>query len=107
MEKLSFKQFLDSKEQLLRAIENPPVNVVEYEIRKYCTLYVGESKEAKELISLKPKNKIIIEWLYEDLNDPQPINIQFEGIDQECDDYVTFWSGDKLNKWLNRHTILV
>jgi len=106
MEQLSFKQFLDSKEQLLKAINNPPVNVLEYEIRKYCTLYVGDSQETKELISLKPKNKIIIEWLYEDLNDPQPINIQFEGLDYS-DEYVTFWSGTKLNKWLSRHTHLI
>jgi hypothetical protein len=107
MEKLSFKQYLDSREQLLKAAEHPPVTVIEYEITKYCTLYVGESKDTRELISLKPKNKIIIEWLYEELTDPQPINIQFDVICHARVDYVTFWSGDKLNKWLNRHTILV
>lgn len=101
MERLSFKQYLDSKEQLLKAIENTPVTRLEYEIRKYCTLVVGESVDDQQIISLRPKNKIIIEWSYVNPSNPTPVNIEFDGID--LDESSTPWSGVKLQKWLMRH----
>ena len=102
MEKLTFKQYLDSREQLLKAIDNDPITILEYEIRKYCTIPIGESNDNKQIISLKPKNKIIIEWSYLDPTNPIPTNIQFDGIDSD-EINRTFWSSDKLTKWLSRH----
>lgn len=105
MERLTFRQYLDSKQQLLNAIENTPVSVVEYEVKKYCALTVGETEGEKELIGLKPKHKVIVEWRYDDLLNPTPENIRFVGakdvdIDQR---FSTFWTGSKLQKWLARH----
>lgn len=105
-EKLTFKQYLESREQLLKAIEKIPTTIVEYEVRKYCTLPIGENDTEKETISLKPKHRIIVEWRYDDINNPTPLSLQFVGgiknID-ESEQYSIFWPGNKLQKWLVRH----
>lgn len=105
MDKLTFKQYLESKEQLLKAIENTPVSVLEYEVKKYCSLTVGESEEDKSLVSLKPKHKIIVEWRYTSVDNPTPESIRFVGVNEVDEDEAlsTFWSGNKLQKWLTRH----
>lgn len=105
MEKLTFKQYLESKEQLLKAIGNTPVSVVEYEVKKYCSLTLGESEEDKSLMSLKPKQKIIIEWRYTSVDNPTPEAIKFVGVKDVDEDEVhsTHWTGTKLQKWLVRH----
>lgn len=103
MTQLTFKQYLESREQLLKAIENTPITILEYDIRKYCTIPVGENEDEKQLIGLKPKNKIIVEWSYENIDNPQPISVRFSGIAEEDDQFSTFWSGQKLNKWLLRY----
>jgi hypothetical protein len=96
---LTFKQYLESRAQLLKAIENTPIAVLEYDIRKYCTIQVGESEDEKQLISLKPKNKLIVEWSYEDINDPEPISVRLS----TNESFDVFWSGEKMKKWLVRH----
>lgn len=105
MERLTFKQYLESKEQLRKAIANVPTSILEYEIRKYCTISLGETEEEKITLSLKPKQKIIVEWRYDDIHDPSPETIKFVGVkDVDLDEtYETFWSGNKLTKWLLRH----
>lgn len=106
MKKLTFKQYLESKEQLLKAIENTPVTVVEYEVRKYCTLTVNEDTEA---ISLKPKNKIIVEWRYDDIHNPTPIFAKFKGVKKldETEQYDIEIPRLKLQKFLSRHTTAI
>ena len=42
MEKLTFKQYLESKSKLREAIKQTPVHKAEYVMRKYCKLPVGE-----------------------------------------------------------------
>lgn len=105
MERLSFKQYLASKEQLLKAVEHTPVTVVEYEVVKYCSLVVGETEEDKQLIGLKPKNHVLVEWKYTNPLDPTPEKLWVRGSKNVDDDQdlVTFWSGAKLSKWLQRH----
>jgi hypothetical protein len=102
---LTFKQYLASKEQLLKAIENTPVAIVEYSVKKYCSLTIGETEEEKQLVGLKPKNKIIVEWQYDNVDDPTPKSITFDGVKgiDEGEVCSTFWSGSKLTKWLARH----
>lgn len=105
MEKLTFKQYLESKEQLLKAIENTPVAVVEYEVKKYCSLALGETEDEKRLVGLKPKQSIIVEWRYASVTNPTPESVRLKGI-QEIDEdekHSTFWSGAKFSKWLARH----
>ena len=66
MKKLTFREYLDSKERLLAAITENPKQVLEYNVSKYCTLIVGE-KDNKHYIPLKPKQTIFVEWLYNDV----------------------------------------
>lgn len=105
MEKLTFAQYLETKQQLREAIEDTPVQEVRYAVRKYCKIPLGESKETKEYISLKPKQEVVIKWLYEDINDPTPVEIRFEGEtlneDVAAQKYNTFWTGERLGKWLS------
>lgn len=106
MDKQTFKQYLESREQLLKAIEKIPTTIIEYNIEDYCTLVIGENDTEKESISLKPKQSIIVEWRYDDINNPTPVTIQFVGgvknVD-ESEQYSMFWPGSKLQKWLSRH----
>ena len=107
MEKLTFKQYLESREQLLKAIENTPISIVEYEVHKYCSLTVGEAESEKQSIGLKPKHKILVEWTYDDINHPTPTSLKFEGVKDIDEEYAfsTYWTGDKLQKWLSRHAL--
>lgn len=106
MEKPTFKQYLDSKAQLLKAIENTPVAVVEYEVKKYCSLTIGEDEDSKKVVGLKPKQKVVVEWHYDNIDNPTPEYVRLIGL-KETDDmeqHDVFWSGIKLTKWLSRHT---
>lgn len=104
--KLTFKEYLESKEKLREAVRKTPRRVAEYNVRKYCKMVVGESKEQKEYISLKPKQKVLVEWLYTSTDNPEIVNIKFEdvgGIDPD-ELYETFWNGERFQKWLARNT---
>ncbi len=104
--KLTFKEYLDSKEKLRFAIKETPQQVTEYMVNKYCKLIVGESKEEKEQINLKPNNKITVEWLYNDIDNPTPLKIMFEGVCPNIDseEYKSYWQPHKLQKWLSKNT---
>jgi hypothetical protein len=103
--KQTFKQYLESKEQLMRAIENVPVTIVEYEVRKYCTIVVGEDVDSSTVIQLKPKQKIIVKWIYENPLSPSVDHVKIDtGNMLTEDEHSIFWSSEKLQKWLIRHT---
>lgn len=105
MIKLTFKQYLESKEQLRKAIENTPTAIVEYEIKKYCSIALGESEDDKQLVGLKPKHKIIVEWRYDNIENPSPTSVKVVGSSEvdSTEKHSTYWSGIKLKKWLTRH----
>jgi len=105
MHKLSFKEYLDSKQKLREAIEKTPRRTGQYSVRKYCKLIIGESKEDKSQITLKPNQKISVDWLYEDIDNPTPVGIKFDGIDDidNSQSFETYWQGKKLLKWLARN----
>lgn len=104
--KLSFKEYLDSKEKLREAVRNIPHRTAKYSVRKYCKLPIGESKEDEIFVNLKPKQTVLVEWVYDDPTNPSIANIKFENVkDFECDEeHQTFWEGVKLQKWLLRNT---
>lgn len=106
MKKLTFKQYLESKKQLLDAVNNVPTAVIEYQITKYCTLpYVDEGNE-EHTLNLGPKNKILIEWtFYSDrLRLPTGFTvINSPNIDPE-DVLQVIWETSKLDKWILRYT---
>lgn len=105
MKKLTFKQYLESKEQLKKVLEQVPVTINEYVVCNYCSIPVGEKDEHKS-ISLKPKHRLIIEWRYDNIDNPTPVNIQFKGVNNidDLEKFPTYWEGKKLSKWLMRHT---
>jgi hypothetical protein len=103
--KLTFKDYLDSKEKLREAVTKTPQRTATYNVRKYCKLIVGESKDAKTQVALKPNQKICIEWLYTDVDNPTIVSMTFEGVKEvDADEqFETYWEGIKLIKWLNRN----
>lgn len=106
MKKTTFKQYLiESRDQLLQAIDNTPVSLIEYDICKYCSIPVGETEDEKISIGLRPKNKIIVEWRYDNLLNPTPLSVRFTGSKDAEDNekYTTFLTGTKLHQWLRKH----
>lgn len=104
--KLSFKDYLDSKQSLREsAINNTPKRTATYNVFKYCKIAVGECKEEKHSIPLKPKQKLLVDWLYEDPDNPTPVGIRVEGsadIPVEKS-FAAFWQSERLERWLNRN----
>jgi len=102
---LTFKEYLASKEKLREAIAKTPQRVATYSVRKYCKLILGETKEEKSQITLKPSQKITVEWLYESIDNPTPVKLNLtdvKDVDPE-QNYETYWQGQKLMKWLARN----
>lgn len=106
MDKLTFKEYLASKDKLREAIKQTPVHKAEYIMRKYCKFPVGESKEKKQYIPLKPKHKLVVEWNYHNLDNPSLVSICFENVEtiNKREEYSSFWSDDRFKKWLIRNT---
>lgn len=102
---LSFKEYLASKEVLREAVSNTPRRTAEYTVKKYCKIAVGESKEEKEYVNLKPKQKIFVEWLYENTDNPTILSIKFDGPKEVSaeDEHKIMWRGERLLKWLLRN----
>jgi len=106
MKKLTFKEYIQSKTKLYEAIEKTPQRVALYTLRKYCKLPVNESEENKKHISLKPKQKLSVSWLYEDIDNPKPICINFPDVDNvdPTTKFSSQWKGERLLNWLIRNT---
>ena len=109
MHHIPLKQYINSKKQLLAAIEQTPVAVMEYEIRKYCTISVGECLEEALTVPLKPKQIITIEWVYYHPTNPTPVKLTIASssiIPSPLFEAVQpmYWKPEKLNKWLMRYT---
>lgn len=105
MEKLTFKEYVESKQQLIDAIDSCPERTAVYNIRKYCKLPIGEGKEDNQQIVLKPKQKLIVKWKYF-TETPNATSIQVADPNNipSDDTFLTFWKSEKLIKWLNRNT---
>ena len=100
MKKLSFKDYVKSKNQLMEAIKETPIQTSSYNIKKYCKLVIGQSKETKSFVSFKPNSTIVVEWLYEDMENPTPLNVV---VDAET--FQVYWKGEKLTSWLSKNAI--
>lgn len=105
--KLTFKQYIESKTKLLEAAKKSvPQHTAKYCVNKYCKLVVGESKLEKEYINLKPQHTVLVEWLYDDKENPTLIGIKFEGVNDvdPDDEFTSYWGGERLKRWLERNT---
>lgn len=103
MDKLTFKDYLESKERLRQAIKETPIASTTYVVKKYCKVRVGESKDSREEIALKPKQTIVVEWRYTDIDNPEPVSIILEDISSE--ERPVYWNGQKLKDWLSKNAI--
>ena len=105
-EKLTFKDYLHSKELLREAVTKVPRRSATYTVRKYCKLTIGESKAEKDHVNLKPNQQIEVDWLYRDVDNPTVLNVRFIGVNKILSetDHSVFWEGTRLLKWLNRNT---
>lgn len=110
MKLAGLKEFIDSKQQLLQALTRDPIHEAKYEVTKYCKMPVGESKETKQYIPLKPKQILTIKWKYNNDNleeTPTPLSVNFSFITEDVSTHDIFQSGEKMRKWLttNAHEI--
>lgn len=107
--KLTFKEYLDSKKKLLEAITRSPVQRSVYDVNRYCKLAVleDENDENKITLLLKPKQQVVVEWKYENVDSPTPVHIRIEDEKNPelCEtEYYTDWKGLKLKGWLSKNT---
>lgn len=102
--KMTFAQYVESKKTLREAVGEIPKRTVEYEVKTYCKLSVGETRELREHVPLKPKHKILIDWLYLDPEAPTPLNLRFEGTTHDEEDHTPNWPSERLLKWLMKNT---
>jgi len=105
--KLTFKDYLNSsKEQLKEAVTRTPIRTATYSMSKYCKLPLGETKDNKQYISLKPKNKVIVEWSHDILDRPNVVKIMFEGVEdiENTTEFKTFWVSQRFTTWLSKNT---
>lgn len=102
MQHIPLKQYMDSKRQLIEAIKLTPTTLIEYEIRKYCTLSVGSDADDSQTIALKPKQVLTVEWVYHNPSNPTPAKITLSDKDTLIEQDM-HWSNEKLTKWLMRH----
>ena len=103
MKKLTFKEYVESKERLRHAIKETPIVSTTYIVKRYCKIRFGESKETRQEMSLKPKQEIVVEWEYEDIKSPEPLSIIFPDSSPEEND--VYWNGKKLMEWLHKNAV--
>lgn len=101
MSRLNFSDFLQSRNQLLQAAAKNPNVCMQYTVTKYCKIPLGESKEQREYVSLKPKDVITVEWLYDDGADcdPSPSSIKVNE-----HNHSHFYTYERLLSWLQTNT---
>lgn len=97
MERLSFKDYLMTKDQLRTALTETPYKVAKYRVTKYCKLELAESAE---VLSLKPNHEMIVEWKYADMENPTAESILVIAKDQHGMINVNMTHA-KFNKWVN------
>lgn len=97
--KLTFKQYLQSKQQLRNAVNFTPKTTNNYIVNKYCALSVNEHINH---VKLKPSHKLNIKWLHENINYPTPINVI---INQNK--YTPKWTNQRFLRWLTKNTTLI
>ena len=103
MHKLTFKEYMASKDKLRQAIAETPVVSTTYMVKKYCKIRIGESKDNREEIALKPKQRVIVEWRYDDIKNPEPESIILDDISPE--EREVYWTGAKLRSWLSKNAV--
>lgn len=107
---LSFANYLESKNKLYEALKRDPIHEATYSVNKYCRIVVGENKDNREYVNLKPKQLIKVHWRYSDSDlesIPDPISITIPHLNESIEEentLPTFLSGERLMKWILNNT---
>lgn len=106
MHRLTFKEYVESKNKLLLAGEECPRITLEYEITKYCKIPVTESPddETKLQVSLKPKDTIEVLWEHNDPSYPTPRNIVLTSEGNKK--VYPCWNNKKVLKWVQNNSLI-
>lgn len=103
MERLSFKDYLLTKEQLRTALNETPFKIAKYRVAKYCKL---ELAETAEVLSLKPTHELIVEWLYEDMDNPTVESIIL--LTKEANSMISVkMTHSKFSKWVTSNCDII
>jgi hypothetical protein len=98
MKKLSFKEYYESKQQLLKASANLPQVTVEYVVKKYCKIPIQVEGDGKDYVALKPKDVVRILW---EFPNPKSASPSAKNMLINEQPYLPSWSSDKLNRWVS------
>lgn len=103
-----FSEYINSKERLREAVKVHPQQTVGYNIRRACRLMIQNS-EGKQYLPLNIGHIVKVIWLYENRKSSLPVRIFFKNVKNIDEDsrFYTSWSGDKLEKWLNKNSFLI
>lgn len=100
MSRLTLIQLLESKKALIDNLNQTPRSVVEYEIKRYCTLpLTTESK----IVELKPKQIVTVEWIHDAALGVENVSITDKTGSLIHDRENVEFTGDRLQKWLVRY----
>lgn len=107
MKRLSFKEYYESKKQLLSACEKVPRIRNEYRLTKYCKFPVFESldKDNRTYVSFKPNDTIEVLWEKVDEFDDYPTPKQIILKSKDGQEVFPCWGDKKIHKWINNSTI--
>lgn len=101
MQKITFKQYLESKKLLLEHSQQGVIFSTKHNLYKYCKIPLFNINKEKNYISFKPNDIIIIEWTANQ-NDIVVNNIC---IQQTI--YTPFWNNFKIKSWVHQSTLQI
>jgi hypothetical protein len=93
---IPFKQYLESKEKLRKALSETSKITKVYKVKKYCKLPINEN-DKKEYFALKPNDDIEILWEYDNKMEGTPLKITSINSDEISKEFS--WSKEKFKKW--------
>lgn len=96
---LTFKEYLNSKDQLMSGLVKEPIGIVEYEISNYCKISLGDSIKTKTVTTLKPDDVVSVEWNYTNKKSPKCLSMTLEGVSHNV-----YWKNEKILKWIEKNT---
>lgn len=104
--RLSFREYYDSKKKLLSACDDAPRIRTEYVLTKYCKFPVLESLDSddKVYVSFKPKDVIEILWEQSNEFDDYPAAKHVVLKNGDGKEVFPCWNNTKLHKWVERNT---
>ena len=96
--KQTFKEYLESKNQLKEFLRKPPIIEQEFKVKNFCKLATGKSLSEKTTKSLKPGSEILIKWKYIE-NEPV-----YESVSIDNNHCEMYWKPGKFKEWLKKNT---